>query len=280
MAFWQIYRSSHWHRGKLTRFKVTTAFRRCVLPSASRSGDNGIMQPYEDEAIVLLTHKLGEADRIITLLTREHGKVRAVAKGVRKPTSKFGGRLEPFMVINAQIRPGRNLDIVAGADTVHIYADPISRDYPKFVSAAAIIETADHLTNADPGSDQYFLLRGALASVARGSHTPELVRSSYILRALSLAGWAPQFDQCARCERSGPFTLISIERGGAVCDECATPGLSRVGPDTVALLSALVRGDWAVADASAEIARAEAAGIVAAYLQHVLERRVSSLAIS
>ena len=66
---------------------------------------------YRDEAIVLRTHKLGEADRIITLLTRQHGRVRAVAKGVRRTTSRFGSRLEPFTHVDLQLAEGRNLDV-------------------------------------------------------------------------------------------------------------------------------------------------------------------------
>ena len=70
------------------------------------------MPVYRDEAVVLRTHKLGEADRIVTLLTRRHGKVRAVAKGVRRTGSKFGARLEPFMVADLQLYEGRTLDVV------------------------------------------------------------------------------------------------------------------------------------------------------------------------
>ena len=71
------------------------------------------MPLYRDEAVVLRTHKLGEADRIITLLTRHHGRVRAVAKGVRRTSSKFGARLEPFSHVDLQFAEGRTLDVVS-----------------------------------------------------------------------------------------------------------------------------------------------------------------------
>ena len=74
------------------------------------------MRLYRDRAVVLRQHKLGEADRIVTLLTRDHGLVRAVAKGVRRTRSKFGSRLEPFAHIDVQLHPGRNLDIVTPAE--------------------------------------------------------------------------------------------------------------------------------------------------------------------
>ncbi|MEB0015130.1 DNA repair protein RecO, partial [Glaciimonas sp. Cout2] len=76
---------------------------------------------YRDEAVVLRTHKLGEADRIVTMLTRQHGKVRAVAKGVRRTASKFGARLEPFMVADVQLYEGRSLDIVTQAESIGSY---------------------------------------------------------------------------------------------------------------------------------------------------------------
>ena len=79
---------------------------------------NGRVPLYRDEAIVLRTHKLGEADRIITLLTRQHGRVRAVAKGVRRTTSRFGSRLEPFTHVDLQLAEGRNLDVITQAETI------------------------------------------------------------------------------------------------------------------------------------------------------------------
>ena len=75
---------------------------------------------YRDEGVVLRTQKLGEADRIITLLTRRHGKVRAVAKGVRRTKSKFGARLEPFSHVDLQLYTGRNLDIVTQAESIRV----------------------------------------------------------------------------------------------------------------------------------------------------------------
>jgi recombinational DNA repair protein (RecF pathway) len=82
------------------------------------------MPTYRDEAVVLRTHKLGEADRIVTMLSRRHGKIRAVAKGVRRTGSRFGARLEPFMVIDGQFYVGRTLDIVQQAESAGSYGAP------------------------------------------------------------------------------------------------------------------------------------------------------------
>ncbi|HEU4540113.1 MAG TPA: DNA repair protein RecO, partial [Jiangellaceae bacterium] len=104
------------------------------------------MSLYRDSGVVLRTQKLGEADRIITLLTRENGKVRAVAKGVRRTTSRFGARLEPFMHIDLQFATGRTLDIITQVETIAPYGTHICDDYPRYTSGTAILETADRLT--------------------------------------------------------------------------------------------------------------------------------------
>jgi DNA repair protein RecO (recombination protein O) len=87
---------------------------------------------YRDEAVVLRTHKLGEADRIITLLTKHHGQVRAVAKGVRRTSSRFGARLEPFMVADLQLVSGKSLDIVTQAVARGAYGGNIAADYASY----------------------------------------------------------------------------------------------------------------------------------------------------
>ena len=164
------------------------------------------MKSYRDEAIVLRTHKLGEADRIITLLTAEHGQVRAVAKGVRKTTSKFGARVEPFSVIDAQLHRGRTLDTLTQVASIAQYGDAIAANYDLYLAATVVVETAERLTaDAHDGThSQYLLLLGALNALARGRHDPTLIRTSYTLRALALAGWAPSCFDCAVGGTPGP----------------------------------------------------------------------------
>ncbi|KZE95552.1 DNA repair protein RecO [Agromyces sp. NDB4Y10] len=235
------------------------------------------MPVYRDDAVVLRTHKLGEADRIVTLLTRRHGKVRAVARGVRRTASKFGSRLEPFMVADLQLYEGRTLDVITQAETIGSYGAEIVDDYEAYTAANAMVETADRVTEAEGSTQQYLLLVGALRSLSRREHGPALTLDSYLLRALAIAGWAPSFVDCARCGRPGPHTSVVVQLGGVVCDECAPPGAPRVAPATVDLLGALLAGDWAMADAAPERDRAQASGIVAAYTQWHLERGLRSL---
>ncbi|GAB2601067.1 DNA repair protein RecO [Pseudactinotalea suaedae] len=242
-------------------------------------GDNGRVKLYRDEGVVLRTRKLGEADRIITFLTREHGQVRAVAKGVRRTSSRFGARLEPFSVVDVQLHIGRNLDIVTQVDTLAPHGRAIGADYALFTTATAMVETAERLTEIErePATQQYLLLVGALRSLAERMHAPSLVLDSYLLRALAIAGWAPSFGECARCDAEGPHRAFSPAVGGMVCASCRPPGSAAPATETVALLGALLTGDWSVADASDERHRRETSGLVAVYTQYHLERGLRSL---
>lgn len=237
------------------------------------------MKLYRDEAVVLRTHKLGEADRIITLLTREHGRVRAVAKGVRRTSSKFGARLEPFGVIDVQLHLGRNLDTITQVETIAPYGRSLGADYSLYTTATAMAETAGRLTEIErePAPQQYLLLIGALHALATRRHASSLVLDSYLLRSLSVAGWAPSCYDCARCGADGPHRAFNAAVGGAVCDGCRPPGSASPARETMSLLGALLSGEWADADASDPRHRKEASGLVASYLQWHLERQLRSL---
>ncbi|NLF05027.1 MAG: DNA repair protein RecO [Actinomycetales bacterium] len=236
------------------------------------------MSLYRDEGVVLRTHKLGEADRIVTLLTREHGVVRAVAKGVRRTSSKFGARLEPFMHVDVQLHEGRSLDIVTQVEMVGPYARAIVADYAMYTSGTVMLETAERLVDEREASlQQYRLLAGAVRVLASGEHASTLVLDSYLLRALAIAGWSPSFAECARCGAEGPHRSFAVALGGSVCPRCRPPGAASPAPETVTLLAALLAGDWPVADASDERHRREASGLVSAYSQFHLERRLRSL---
>jgi DNA repair protein RecO (recombination protein O) len=235
------------------------------------------MPLYRDEAVVLRTHKLGEADRIVTMLTREHGKVRAVAKGVRRTASKFGARLEPFMVADVQLYEGRSLDTITQAESVGSYGAEITADYGSYTSASAMVETADKLTDAEPSLQQYLLLVGALRSLARAEHGSSLTLDAYLLRALSIAGWSPSFTDCSVTGAPGPHSAFVVQLGGVVADEVAPPGAPRLDSQTLLLLSSLLSGDWPTADAADDRTRSQASGVVAAYAQFHLDRGLRSL---
>ncbi len=237
------------------------------------------MPLYRDEAVVLRAQKLGEADRIVTLLTRNHGRVRCVARGVRKTTSRIGARLEPFSHVDVQLYEGRSLDSVSQVESIQSHGGAISGDYAAYTAGTVMLETAERLTpeEREPAMQQYVLLVSGLRSLSAREHEPTLILDSYLLRSLSVAGWSPSFDACARCGTAGPHRAFSIQAGGMVCAECRPPGSAAPSVESVELLGALLSGDWSVADASDERPRREASGLVAAFLQWHLEHGLRSL---
>jgi DNA repair protein RecO (recombination protein O) len=240
---------------------------------------NGPVGTYRDEAVVLRTQKLGEADRIVTLLTRRGGRVRGVAKGVRRTSSRFGARLEPLMHVDVQLWAGRSLDVVTQVEVITPYGHAMAGDYPRWTAGTAVAETAERLTaeEREPAPQQYLLTVGALRALTAGAHDPGLVLDAYLLRSLAVAGWAASFDDCARCGAAGPHRAFAVASGGSVCPQCRPPGSAAPAAATLALLGALLSGDWASADASGARERREASGLVAAYVQWHLERGIRSL---
>src|SRR5216683_1408679 len=164
-------------------------------------GEDGGVSLYRDDGIVLRTHKLGEADRIVTILTRRTGRVRAVGKGVRRTKSRFGARLEPFTHVDLQVYLGRSLDVITQAETVRAYGAPLVADYPRYTSGTAMLETAERFTpiEKEPAIRQFLLLVGGLRALGERVHNPRLVLDAYLLRTLAVAGYAPALDECAIC---------------------------------------------------------------------------------
>jgi len=237
------------------------------------------MPLYSDEAIVLRTRKLAEADRIITLLTREHGVVRAVAKGVRRTTSRFGSRLEPFTHVDLQLAEGRSLDVITQAETLHPFGARVGADYERYTAGTVMLETADRLVTEEkqPSLQQFLLLVGGLRAMTSGERAPAQVLDSYLLRSLAVAGYAPSFTHCARCGDPGPHRWFSPSAGGALCADCRVPGSASPSAGTLEVMGALLAGDWVTVAAAESRHLREASGMVAAFLHWHLERGLRSL---
>ncbi len=241
-------------------------------------------QLYRDDALVLRVQKLGESDRIITLLTRRHGRLRAVARGVRRTSSRFGARLEPFGHVDVQLAGspegvGSALHSVSQVEAVMLYGGRFLDDYPRYTAASAIVETAERLSpvEREPALRLFQLTLGAVKAIAAREHACGLVLDAYLLRAMSHAGWAPALTECAVCGSPGRHGAFSVPAGGSVCPDCRPPGAAHPAPATLGLMSALTSGDWGVADATEPSVRRECSGLVAAHLQWHLERGLRSL---
>lgn len=237
------------------------------------------MSRYRDEGVVLRTQKLGEADRIVTLLTRRNGRVRAVARGVRRTMSRFGARLEPFTHVDLQLHSARSLDVITQAETLRPYGAPLAGDYPRYTAGTAMLETAEKLTavEGEPALRQFLLLVGGLRTLVDQEHDARLVLDAFFLRSLAVAGYAPALEECARCGGTKGLRAFAIHAGGLVCPSCRPAGAAAPAPAAIALMVALLRGDWLHADASEPRHRIECSGLVAAYLQWHLEHGIRSL---
>lgn len=237
-------------------------------------------KPYRDDAVVVRTFDFGEADRIIVLLTKQHGVVRAVAKGVRRAKSRFGSRLAPFVHLNVQLYPGRNLDTITGADTVAFFAAGIIDDYERYTAGCAMLEAAERLTQSDDAS-MFSALVGAL-SLLGDAHDPVAVCDSFLLQAMDYAGWAPVLFACAQCSRPGPHHAFHPGVGGACCHQCRPPGSADIAEDVLHYMWLLAGRYW---DKAAELSRknpeisSTAHRLVRWHLQWHMERNVTALSI-
>jgi DNA repair protein RecO (recombination protein O) len=235
---------------------------------------------YRDRGVVLRTIKLGEADRIVSLLTQGHGKVRAVAKGIRKPGSRFGGRLEPTSHVALQCYRGRELDVVTQVETIDANR-ALREHYGSLTHAVSMLEAADQVAQEhERNPPLYRMLVGALRTLAV---TPSaLVAPAFFWKLLSLEGFHPLLDGCARCgDDTGPFPGFEFGEGGVLCEACARFGGRRVRPATLALLRRVLGGDLrgALGEAAGTEVVADVERLGVGALEYHLERRLRSAAL-
>jgi DNA repair protein RecO (recombination protein O) len=230
---------------------------------------------YRDEGVVLKTIKLGEADRIVTLFLREQGKVRAVAKGIRKTKSRFGARLEPFTRVRLIVYRGRNLDTITSADIITSF-DRVRTEYPSLVSAAAIAELVEKITpDRERAFSTYALLIAGLQALAQGKGAT--IVPAFLVKLLSVSGYHPQLHVCAGCGRRDGLGAFSPALGGAVCKACWSEDRDafRMEPARLDLLARLLAsefGERAGPDEVKEVTQA-----LRLYAEYHLERPLRSL---
>lgn len=231
---------------------------------------------YRDRGVVLRTYRLGEADRIIVVLTEEHGKVRAVARGIRKTGSKFGARLEPGSHVDLLIAEGRDLDGIAQVEVIDSIAHLVA-DLDHLTAALAILEAADQLAlEREPAGHLYRMLVGALRTVsARGG---PLVVPAFFWKVLAAEGIRPQLDQCVRCEEDAPLVAFDMEHGGALCRACRSG--APLSSEALGLMRDILDGRLNQAlDEPAGPATHEVAGHAARAMEHHIERKLRTVAM-
>jgi len=232
------------------------------------------MSLYRDEAVVLRTWKLGEADRIVVLFTRGRGKVRAVAKGVRRTKSRFGARLEPTGHVALQLYEGRELDIVTQVESLENLSS-LRDDLDRLTRATALLEGVDAIAQErHPDHRLYGMLVGALRTLAERDHP--LVVPGFFLKLLAHEGFQPRVDACVTCETEEGLVAFDLDEGGLLCAEHRR-GVG-VSPEAVAVLRLVLGGRLGEAlNAPADAATHEVEGLATRLLEHHLERRLRSV---
>ena len=234
------------------------------------------MALYRDEGVVLRTHKLGEADRIVVVFTRGRGKVRAVAKGVRRTRSKFGSRLEPGSVVQLQLYEGRNLDIVTQAERLE-NLEELRADLDRYGRASMVLEIIDSTTeDGESNPAIYKLVTGALRELHRSGNP--LVVPTFVARLLVLEGVQPLVDACVRCGATENLVAIQIHEGGVLCVDCRS-GEPISDAARLALGNVFAGRVRQVLDSTPEAVATELETLAARLIEQHTERRLRASAV-
>lgn len=239
---------------------------------------------FNTDAIVLRHSDLGEADRLLWLLTPQRGVLRATARGARKPGSKLGGHLDLLCHVRLSMREGRELHSVSQADTLDAYR-PMRLDIGRLSRGLYMSELAQRVSVEDvPAPAVFRLLVNALEWLATTDAPDTLVRW-FALRLLTITGFKPEFGACAECgDVLEPADhVFSSERGGILCPVCRSQGSDVLHPasmGSIKVLRHLARSDFPAA-ASLNIGeeeRRQIERILRAHTGTVLDRGVRSTA--
>jgi DNA repair protein RecO (recombination protein O) len=231
---------------------------------------------YSAKGVVLRTYKLGEADRIVVIMTQDHGKVRAVAKGIRKTKSKIGARLEVLSHVEVLLYKGKELDIVNQVELIESSA-PLHADFDRLTQGLSMLEAVDLIAeDHQPAPHLYRMLVGALKALAQ--QASPLVLAAFYWKLLAAEGVCPQMERCVICDSIGPLVAFDMIQGGVQCKECRT-GVS-ISASAVLLLQQVLGGqlNFALAQAATP-ATAEITHLATQSMEHHIERRLRSVAM-
>ncbi len=233
---------------------------------------------YRDQGIVLRTWRLGEADRIVNLLTERHGKVRAVVKGVRKTKSRFGARLEPLVHVSLLFYEGRELDIVTQAEVVELFR-PVREDLGRLAKASSLLEATDQLAQERHANPRLFvMLLGALRALS--AHDSPVLVPAFFLKLLSSEGFHPLLDECAVCGGRYGLEAFDLTLGGALCRGCAGHAVS-LSAEGLDLVRRILGGDLVGAlNVPPGPGITEVERLATRAMEHHLERRLRSLPVA
>ena len=236
---------------------------------------------YKTEAIVLKRISLGEADNIVTLYTPHLGKIRAVAKGVRKPTSRLGGHLEPLTQSSLLIAQGQNLDIITQGQTIEGFL-PLRTSLWNACCAIYVAELVDQFTVEQVEDHPFYRLLHTTLMWLCEARSCELVLRYFELHLLSHLGYQPELYECLSCRSSlePKKNLFSVPDGGVLCPDCSRTGplTQPVSVDAIKAMRYLLTSDRASAGRlrmNTELSH-ELEHLLRGYMRHLLERELRS----
>jgi len=231
-----------------------------------------------DQGIVLRSYPFGEADRVVVLLSPNNGKIRTVAKGVRKTKSRFGGRLEPFTHVDLVLYEGRNLDTITQVAMLEPFPK-LRNDLDAVVAAGTMVEAADAVAQEEESSIRLFLLlQRGLKALETGRVSQDLI-TSFLLKLADVVGVAPSLVQCASCGRYEDLHRFSFGGGGAICDRCRVEGSVKLRDGITDYLAELAGAELTSLPTTDETLSSEAMGIARRFVEYHLDRKLSSLAV-
>jgi len=238
-----------------------------------------VSELYRDTGVVLRTYKLRESDRIVVFHTAENGKVRAVAKGVRKTKSKFGARLEPMSHVRLLLYRGRELDIVSQAEAVEPLS-PMLSSLDRASQGLAAVEAVDQLSlEREPNPQLYRMLVGVLRTIAT-SPSPLNVAAFY-WKLLANEGMRPELDRCVRCGEGEPdvqFVAFDLNEGGVLCRSCRSG--QAISQGALTILREILGGQLVQALARDESPLThEVSSLATRALEFHIERRLKTVAM-
>jgi len=234
---------------------------------------------YRDTGVVLRTYKLRESDRIVVFHTAENGKVRAVAKGVRKTKSKFGARLEPMSHVRLLLYRGRELDIVSQAEAVEPLS-PMLSSLDKASQGLAAVEAVDQLSlEREPNPQLYRMLVGVLRTIATSPSSLNV--AAFYWKLLANEGMRPELDRCVRCGETEPdtqFVAFDLNEGGVLCRSCRSG--QAISPAALGVLRDILGGRLAYALAMEDSPTThEVSSLATRALEFHIERRLKAVAM-
>jgi DNA repair protein RecO (recombination protein O) len=191
----------------------------------------------DSEAIVLRTYPLGDADRLVSLLTRSFGRLRGVAQGARRPKSRYGSTLEPMTYMHAWFyeRETRDLVRLQQCDLLESFLD-VQQDYRCGLALALLAEVSEAVLPEREGQDPAFRLLLLVARTIKQTLRPDLPVGYFLVWTMRLAGWLPEMDRCVACRREvGQECLYwSLTTPGLYCAQCRKLGMKPLAPEVLA----------------------------------------------